>query len=70
MNDLSSVMSAFKDMMKNKMNGSYPVNLNEIRMVISTLVNTCGCSQTKASPNIRILQTVYPKADWYGMMRI
>ncbi len=37
LNDLSSVMSAVKDMMKNKMNGSYPVNLNEISVVISTL---------------------------------
>ncbi|MGZ8193180.1 MAG: phosphomannomutase/phosphoglucomutase [Methylobacter sp.] len=36
--DLSSVMKAFKDMMTHKLQGNYPVNLNEMNAVISTLV--------------------------------
>ncbi|MGR9088704.1 MAG: phosphomannomutase/phosphoglucomutase [Gammaproteobacteria bacterium] len=37
MNDLSSLMSAFKDIMKNKLQGSYPVGLKEFNVVISSL---------------------------------
>ncbi|MDD5577695.1 MAG: phosphomannomutase/phosphoglucomutase [Methylobacter sp.] len=36
--DLSSIMKAFKDMMSRKLQGNYPVNLNEMNAVISTLV--------------------------------
>jgi len=36
--DLSSVLKAFKDMMSNKLQGNYPVRLNEMNAVISTLV--------------------------------
>lgn len=37
MQDLSSVMTAFTDMMKNKPLGSYPVKLNEFNVAVSTL---------------------------------
>ncbi|MGZ8190234.1 MAG: hypothetical protein ACXWTS_03285 [Methylococcaceae bacterium] len=36
--DLRSVMKAFKDLMANKLQGSYPVQLNEMNAVISNLV--------------------------------
>lgn len=36
--DLGSVLKAFKDMMSNKLQGNYPVHLNEMNAVISTLV--------------------------------
>jgi len=37
MNDLSTVMMAFTDMMKNKPLGSYPVKLKEFNVVVSSL---------------------------------
>ncbi|MGZ8095766.1 MAG: phosphomannomutase/phosphoglucomutase [Methylosarcina sp.] len=37
MHDLSSVMTAFMDMVKNKPLGSYPVQLKEFNVVVSTL---------------------------------
>jgi phosphomannomutase/phosphoglucomutase len=36
--DLGSVLKAYKDMMKNKLQGTYPVNLAEMNAVVSTLV--------------------------------
>jgi phosphomannomutase/phosphoglucomutase len=36
--DLGSVLKAYKDMMTNKFQGTYPVTLNEMNAVISTLV--------------------------------
>lgn len=36
--DLGSVLKAYKDMMKNKLQGTYPVKLTEMNAVVSTLV--------------------------------
>ncbi|MDO9425081.1 MAG: hypothetical protein Q7T40_12950 [Methylobacter sp.] len=36
--DLDSVLKAYKDIMKNKLQGTYPVNLTEMNAVVSTLV--------------------------------
>lgn len=37
MHDLSSTMSAFRDMMKNKPQGSYPMELSEFNIIVSSL---------------------------------
>ncbi|MGR8999974.1 MAG: phosphomannomutase/phosphoglucomutase, partial [Gammaproteobacteria bacterium] len=36
--DVGNIIKAFKDMMTNKVPGSYPVNLNEMNAVVSTLI--------------------------------
>lgn len=58
MNDLSSVMTAFKDMKKNKFRGHYPIGLKEFNVVISALGQFKRLGDQEEDEEIEISQQI------------